>query len=132
MTSSILHADFHAVNQNEKINASVPLELTGTAAGVKAGGVLQHQVHSVTVHCLPKDLPEKIEVDITDVEMGGTVHVSDLTLPDGVEVGLEGDVVVAIILEPKLSADVEEQAAAPAADSAGDAGDAAAAEGGDS
>ena len=118
LTSAILHADFHAVKQDEEIHASVPLELTGTSAGVKAGGVLQHQVHSLTVHCLPKDLPEALEHDITDVEIGGTVHISDLKLPEGVKAGLDGDVVVAIISEPKTGgdgdADESAEAEAPA------------------
>lgn len=105
LSSTILHADFHAVKQDEEIHASVPLELTGMSAGVKAGGVLQHQVHSLSVQCLPKDLPEGLEHDVTDLEIGGTVHISDLTLPEGVKAGLDGDVVVAIISEPKTGAE---------------------------
>lgn len=114
LSSTILHADFHAVKQDEEIHASVPLELTGTSAGVKAGGVLQHQVHSLSVQCLPKDLPEGLEHDVTDLEIGGTVHISDLKLPEGVKSALDGDVVVAIISEPKTGTDEDDEGSAGA------------------
>ncbi len=111
LTGAILHADFHAVSQNEKIHANVPLELTGTAVGVKEGGVLEHQVHSIQVHCFPKDLPSVITADISELEMGDSLHVGDLKLADGVSLHLEGGVVVAIVTEPRVGGESEEEGA---------------------
>jgi len=99
LSSLIIHADFHAVSADEKIHASVPMELTGMSTGVKEGGVLQHQIHSISVHCLPKDLPETLQADVSDLQMGQALHVSDLKFPEGVSVALEGEVVIAIVTD---------------------------------
>lgn len=113
LKGGILHIDFHAVDMNESIHAQVPIELVGEAEGVKAGGQLDLMLHSIEVFCLPKDLPEKISVDITRVGLGQGVHVRDLNLPAGVSVHLDGEVLILSIAEPRV-ADAAE-AAAPAA-----------------
>lgn len=119
LKGGILHIDFHAVDMNESIHAQVPLEIVGDAEGVKAGGQLDIMLHNITVHCLPKDLPEKINVDVTHVAMGQGVHVSDLKLPAGVSVHLDGDVLILSITEPRATDAAEGAAAAPAAAAAG-------------
>jgi large subunit ribosomal protein L25 len=111
LSSAILHADFHAVSADQQVNANVPLELVGSAHGVKEGGVLQHQVHSLDVQCLPKDLPETIQCDVSELAIGDALHIRDLQLPDGVTTSLDGDVVVAIITEPRVGGDLEEEGA---------------------
>ncbi len=108
----IIHVDFHAVNENEDIHAGVPVELYGEAAGLKFGGLLELLVHTLEVHCLPKDLPEKIRVDVTHLKVGDAVHVSELQLPAGVSMRIDGGVIVAHVSEPK----VEEATPAAAAD----------------
>lgn len=117
----IIHVDFHAVNENEDIHAAVPVELVGEPAGQKFGGLLELLVHALEVHCLPKDLPEKISVDVTHLKVGDAVHVSEVKLPEGVSTRVEGSVIVAHVVEPK----VEEAAPAPAADAKAPAGKAA-------
>lgn len=113
----IIHVDFHAVNENEDIHAAVPVELVGEAAGLKFGGLLELLVHALEVHCLPKDLPEKIQIDVAHLKVGDAIHVSEVTLPKGVSTRIDGSVIVAHLVEPK----VEEAApaAAPAADAKG-------------
>ena len=84
----VLHADFQRVVAGQKLTAHVPLHLINeaTAVGVKQqGGEISHTISEVEVSCLPKDLPEFIEVDMAAVEVGQTVHMSDLKLPKGVE-----------------------------------------------
>lgn len=84
----VLHADFQRVVAGQKLTAHVPLHFLNeaTAVGVKQqGGEISHTVNEVEVSCLPKDLPEFIEVDMAAVEVGQTVHMSDLKLPKGVE-----------------------------------------------
>lgn len=101
----ILHADFLRVSANEKIRMSVPLHYVGedVAPGVKVGGgKVNHTMNEVEVSCLPKDLPEFIEVDMSAVELDQSVHLSDLKLPTGVEMvelshGPEHDLPVASI-----------------------------------
>lgn len=107
----ILHVDFHAIDMNEEIHAAVPVETVGEAAGAKMGGQLEILLHTLEVRCLPKDLPEKITVDISHLNIEDAVHVRELKLPEGVRVKLDGDVVVVILEEPK---EVEAAPAAPA------------------
>lgn len=112
LKGGILHIDFHAVDLNESIHAVVPLELHGEAEGVKAGGQLDMMLHSIEVHCLPKDLPEKIIIDVTHVGQGTGVHVRDLKLPEGVSVHMDPEVILLAITEPRV---VETPAQAAAA-----------------
>jgi large subunit ribosomal protein L25 len=102
LKGGILHIDFHAVDLNESIHAVVPLELIGEAEGVKAGGQLDMMLHKIEVHCLPKDLPEKIIIDVTHVGQGTGVHVRDLKLPEGVSVQMDPDVILLSISEPRV------------------------------
>jgi large subunit ribosomal protein L25 len=83
----VTHADFMRVKANEKLHTSVPLHFLNeaTCPGVKAGGVVSHAFTSVEVSCLPKNLPEFLEVDLAALELDQVVHLSDITLPKGVE-----------------------------------------------
>ncbi len=114
LSGQIIHIDFHAIKENEIIHASIPLELVGDAAGVKAGGLLEHLIYSLAVRCLPRDLPEVIQVDVTALELGKSLHVHEIVMPTGVKSSIAGDIMVAMISEPKVAAEVP-AAAAPAA-----------------
>jgi large subunit ribosomal protein L25 len=83
----ILHADFQRVQADEKIRLNVPLHFINEAKcpGVKAGGKVSHQLTDVEITCLPKDLPEYIEVDMGGMDVGDAIHLSELKLPPGVE-----------------------------------------------
>jgi len=82
----ILHVDLQRVSATEKLRTQVPLHFIGEdkSPGVKAGGMVSHETTEVEVECLPKDLPEFIEVDLSAVDVGETIHLSDLQLPAGV------------------------------------------------
>ena len=82
----IMHIDFQRVVAGQDVHTNVPLHFVNEekSAAVKAGGIAEHHVTEIEVTCLPKDLPEFIEVDMAAVEMGQTLHLSDLTLPAGV------------------------------------------------
>jgi large subunit ribosomal protein L25 len=111
----ILHADFQRVSRDRKIHVHIPLHFINQEKchGVKnQGGIIQHNANEVYVTCLPQDLPEYIEVDMTAYHVGQAVHLSDLELPAGVESvelshGPEHDIPVATVLAPKGGA-VEE------------------------
>jgi len=122
----ILHLDLQRINANETLHAHIPLHFINEEAcvGVKqGGGSISHVIIEVEVSCLPKDLPEFIEVDVLDLNLGDTVHMSDLKLPEGVElVELAHDHDNAVVTVHKLRAASEvEEAAAPAAEEGGEA-----------
>jgi large subunit ribosomal protein L25 len=110
----VVHVDFHAVSANETIEAEIPVEPIGEADGVKNfGGILELILRSLTVRCLPQDLPEVIQVDVSALKVGESLHVRDLPLPTGVEAALDGDVTVVAVAEPNVVATPVETPAAP-------------------
>ncbi len=111
----IMHMDFQRVSESSKVRVHVPLHFTNqeTSVGAKKGGVITHNLVDVEVVCLPARLPEFIEVDMAKVEIGQSVHLSDLKLPAGVEIiellhGADHDQVVASVQAPKVSVASEE------------------------
>ena len=115
---TILHIDFHEVKATEKLRASVPVRPVGEPAGVKTGvGVLEYVMRELRVECLPKDLPSIIEVNVEKLEIGQSIHVGDIVVPEGVTVvddkGQTVFLVAAPITEEELAA-MTEAAAAPA------------------
>lgn len=101
----VLHVDFHAVSATETIEAEIPVEAVGEADGVKNfGGILEVILRSLTVRCLPQDLPEVIQVDVSALKVGESLHIRDLKLPSGVESALDGEVTVLAVAEPTVSA----------------------------
>jgi large subunit ribosomal protein L25 len=114
---NVLHIDFHAVSMDEKIHADVPLEPMGVANGVKNfGGLLEQSLRSLSIECLPRDLPDKITVDISALNIGDAIHVRDIPLPQGVtakaHLELTAFSVVAPAVEEEPVAAVAEGAAA--------------------
>src|SRR5688572_26338894 len=104
-----LHIDFFHVAMDEKIQVEVPIVLVGTPTGVKnKGGVLDHQLRELEVFCLPGSIPEKIELDVSDLDIGDSIHVNDIQLPD-VEILTELDRAVVAVLAPTVM-EVEEVA----------------------
>jgi large subunit ribosomal protein L25 len=118
----VLHIDFQRVDAKQKIHMRVPLHFINedVAPGVKlGGGVVNHVMTEVEVSCLPADLPEFIEVDLAAVELGDSVHLSELKLPDGVESVqlIRGDdSVVATVQVPRVAVEAEEEVAAAEAE----------------
>ncbi len=127
LRGGILHVDFHAVAADEVIHASVAIILTGVDIAEKKGGMLEHIMHSIEVNCLPKDLPEKLTLEVASLELNQSKHVSDLKLPEGVSTKIDGHVVVAVLKEPTVVEEVAPVAAAatPAAGAAAPAAGAA-------
>jgi large subunit ribosomal protein L25 len=116
LRGGILHIDFHAVAADEEIHANVPVVTVGEAKGQKQGGMVEAIHHEIEVRCLPKDLPESIQIDVSHLEVGQGVHVSEIKFPEGVSCNLGGDVVIVMCEEPKVEVEPEPTAAAaPAA-----------------
>lgn len=113
LTGHALHVDFLAVNDKTEITANIPVHLTGEAIGVKGGGILEQYAHTLEITCLPDALPDTIDVDITALELGESLHIGDMKLPAGVKPTHAAEVVVAHIGKPAALV-AEEAAAAPA------------------
>lgn len=123
LRGGILHVDFHAVAADEEIHANVPVAIVGEAKGQKLGGLVEAIHHEIEVRCLPKDLPESIQIDVSSLDVGQGIHIREISFPAGVTCRLGADVVIVMCEEPK----VEVEAAAAAAPAAGAAPAAAAA-----
>jgi large subunit ribosomal protein L25 len=99
----ILHIDFHAVSMDEMIEADVPLESTGMAEGVKTfGGLLEQNLRSLEIECLPRDLPDVITVDVSHLNIGDSIHVRELPLPHGVTTRVPADLTAFSVLAPTV------------------------------
>lgn len=86
LTSKIKHIDFFEIEKGKTLKTNIPIHIEGTAKGVREGGVLEQRLHELEVECLPKDIPESVTIDVTDLENGDAVHVEDVKVPKGVKV----------------------------------------------
>jgi large subunit ribosomal protein L25 len=102
----IIHADFLAVDKSSKITVSVRLALTGEAAGVKDGGVLQQPVHELSITATPSEIPQQIEMDVSNLQVGETLTIADLLYQGSFTINHEADEVIASILPPKVEAEI--------------------------
>src|SRR5437867_3141496 len=110
--TDILHIDLYEVHADEKITVEVPLSFVGTAEGVRnAGGVFDAVLHSLQIRVLPGEIPDKVEVDVTDLAITKSLHVRDITLPKG-EILTDPGVTICTVVPPRA----EEEVAAPAAE----------------
>jgi len=107
----IRHADFYEVRMDHKLTVDVPLRFLGAPIGVGKGGELQHLKRELKVTCLPTALPDFIDVDVSGLDIGSSIKIQDLQIPDGVEVLDPGDVGVATVAYIKVSVPEPEAAA---------------------
>jgi large subunit ribosomal protein L25 len=98
LSGKLLHIDFHQINMNESIETLVTIQFKGDPVGVKEGGILQVETHSVQVRCMPNKLPDTIEVDIHELGIGDHMMVSDLKVADGIEILTEPTTMLVTIL----------------------------------
>jgi large subunit ribosomal protein L25 len=108
VSRNFLHIDFYEVAMDRKIMVNVPVTTTGKAKGVEVGGILQIIRRELEVQCLPLDVPESIEIDITDLDIGDSIHVGNISLQSEIEfLGGENFTVVTIV-SPKIEEEEEE------------------------
>jgi large subunit ribosomal protein L25 len=121
----IMHMDLQRISESEKLKTHAPVHILGeeASAGVKAGGLVSHDLPEVSIECLPKDLPEFVEIDISELEIGDALHLSDLKVPEGVtliDLARENDLTVVSIHAKRAEVEEEE---APAAEGAAEGGE---------
>jgi large subunit ribosomal protein L25 len=107
---TVIHIDFQELVAGEKVTVSVPLRFVGTPEGVKTGGgILEETMHSVEVSCDPANIPDHLDVDVSGLTIGHSLHIGDLKLPEGVEITDDAEQTIAVVSAPKA-----EEVVAPA------------------
>ena len=115
VSGDVLHADLYEVDLKRAIQVEVPLHFSGRAKGVADGGILQPLVRSMTVECLPLEIPEMIDVDVTELGVHDVIHVSDVKVAGNVKLIFDSDYAVVSVLPPTVAEAAVPQAAAEGA-----------------
>jgi large subunit ribosomal protein L25 len=109
----VLHVDFYEVESGVSLRAKVSIVIQGTPVGVREGGIFEFPLHEIEVECLPKDLPERIEVDVSGLKVNQSIHVRDVVFGEGIRIISGADQVVALVKFAKAGAEPEPAAAEP-------------------
>ena len=107
----ILHFDLHGIREGEKVTLQIPVQLVGTAKGIKDGGILQHSIHRIRIQCDPDNVPEHAMVDVSELGISDSVHIKDLKM-EGVKIldNLES-AIVTVVPPPTIKEETPETAA---------------------
>ncbi len=128
ITRELVHADFISVKLDQPVDVDVPFHCTGKSKGVVLGGILQQIFRRLPIRALPEKIPAHIDIDITDLDMGDSLKVNQITVPEGVKIRLPEDLTIVVVAAPEKGG--EEEAAKPGAPGAPAAAAAAPAAGG--
>lgn len=109
ITGALEHIDFYEIEKGKVLRTNIAVHVHGSAVGVREGGILEHQLHSVEIECLPKDIPEDLSVNVEELEVGHALHVSDIVVPDGVKILNNGDQVVVTVAAARAEIVEEEE-----------------------
>lgn len=109
ITGALLHIDFLHITMDEKITVSIPINLTGDAYGVQEGGVLQQLLREISIECLPLDIPEEVTLDISALDLGDSLLVSDIEIPEDIEIVTPLEEVIVTIVAPTEIVEEEEE-----------------------
>ena len=112
---SVVHVDFYQIHAGEVVHIQIPLNFVGTPVGVRNGGILQHTMDELDVEVSADNIPQSIEVDVANLEIGDSVHVSDLKIPEGIKVLDSGDRSVCSVSHPQAGITETPEVAAEAA-----------------
>lgn len=120
LTEEVVHIDFLRVSMTEKIKVKVPLVVKGEAKGVKEGGILEQMLWDLEIEALPLDIPEKFEIDISPLDIGSSLHVKDIQIPEKVHViNAPGETILTVVakveeeIEEEVAPEIAEEAAEP-------------------
>lgn len=106
VSDEIVHFDLIGLTRGEKIQLEVPVKLLGSAVGVKEGGLLQESLHKLNIECLPKNIPQSLEIDVANLNVGDSIHVADLSFENITILNPEDTIVVSVVL-PKVEKEPE-------------------------
>lgn len=109
-TGAIMHLDFFEIERGKKLRTHVSIELTGSSIGVREGGILDHSLYELEIECLPRDIPEKVTVDVTTLKKDEVIHVSDLDISPAVRVLTHPEQTIVSVVTPRAEAvDTDEE-----------------------
>lgn len=123
LSHKYLHVDFYEIRMDRKISTTVPVMISGISKGVEAGGTLQIIRRELDVVCFPAEIPDHIEIDISDLDMGDSVHVADIRPKGGIEIPFDVNFTVVTVVSPKVEAVEEAAEEVTEEEAAADAGD---------
>jgi len=109
ITSKPIHFDFQTLDVSKKITVSVPVAINGKSKGVKEGGILEEILREISVECLPTDIPNAFEVDVTELEIGHSIHVNALEVTEGVDILHDENETIVTVLAPRLEVTTTEE-----------------------
>ena len=107
VTEEIIHLDLLRVRRDVKMKFSIPLNLVGDSVGAIEGGIVSQSANAIDIECFPTDVPDSIDVDITNLELNGTVFANDIVLTDDTELLSPEDTTIAVCAPPKAEVEVE-------------------------
>jgi len=110
LTGRILHIDFYEVEAGKLLRTHVSVHVHGTPVGAREGGILEVPLHELEIECLPKDIPAEISIEIGDLNIGDSIHVADVTAPEGVKILNNPDQVIALVAAQREEIVEEEEA----------------------
>lgn len=108
LKNTYLHADFYEVSMEREVTVGIPIHLLNTPAGVLEGGILQHVRREITISCLPDQMVEHLDVDVSGLEIGDSIHIRDIDLPEGMTTNQDENLTVAVVAAPTVIPEVEE------------------------
>ena len=106
LTDLIIHADFERIQLGKPVVFTVPIEFVGTPVGVKMGGVFAPHLHEIEIKCKPMDAPEVVEVDVSNIELGDSMHIRDISIPNAEIINLPDETIVSVI-KPRIAVEEE-------------------------
>ncbi|CAD7778477.1 MAG: 50S ribosomal protein L25 [Candidatus Methanoperedenaceae archaeon GB50] len=111
-TDQLIHVDFYQITVGKELTLDVPIVIVGKAKGTEKGGILEQNLRELTISCLPKLVPSHIEVDVTDLDIGDSIHVADISVDEGIKIENDPQVPVVTLVAPEeeeVKAEVEEE-----------------------
>lgn len=107
LTGDVEHIDFFEIEAGKTLRTHIGIHLNGSAIGSREGGILEQQLYEVEIECLPQDIPDAFQIDVSELAVGDSMHVSDLEAPEGVTILTSEDNVIALVAMPRLEVEPE-------------------------
>jgi large subunit ribosomal protein L25 len=108
VTDGYIHADFYEISMDKKITLGIPIRLINTPVGIADGGILQHVKRELTVSCMPDKLTDYLDVDVSGLDIGDSLHIRDIVLPEGISSTEEDDLTIAVVAAPTVTVEAVE------------------------
>ena len=105
---TFLHADFYEISMDKELTVDIPVHLVNAPIGVQKGGILQHVRREITITCLPDNLVDSLEVDVSELDIGDSVHLRDIEIPEGIKTTQEDHLTIAVVVTPSVAPEEEE------------------------